>query len=149
MDNLCLRCMKLYTIADFISYKTGKINKGCRFCLKTDLQDHKIILIDDLDDLNFVEVFPKSIIIVRNFNDLDQIELIELFQDFNVEVQKHTGNSFRITKSVEDHIYAKCKYSNQLQKKKLRKDKGTILVLRNLNVKGKLRYTEMKPAVVF
>lgn len=115
--------MKLYTIADFISYKTGKINKGCRFCLKADAQDHKIILIDDLDDLNFVEIFPKSIIIVQKLYDLDQINLIELFKDFNVEVQKQTGYSFRITKSVEDHIYAKCRYSDKLQTKKIEKRK--------------------------
>jgi len=54
MDNFCLKCMNYYPISDFLSLKTGNLNKRCRFCLKSDLpletESILFIKIDDLDD---------------------------------------------------------------------------------------------------
>jgi hypothetical protein len=145
--------MNYYPISDFLSLKTGNLNKRCRFCLKSDLpletESILFIKIDDLDDLNFEIFFPKSIIIVQKLYDLDHINLVELFQDFNDEICRKTGYSFRITKSVEDHLYAKCRYSDEIQTKKIEKRQRNNFGAQKFECKGEIRYKEIKPALVF
>ena len=44
-------------------------------------------------------------------------DLKELFKELNFNILQSTGLYFRTTNIDNDHLYAKCRYGNNLQKK--------------------------------
>ena len=143
---LCVKCQTFYSFAEFLNFKTGKLNKTCSICLGTKhAQIGKIVILDNFSDIDFQDLFPEAIVIISDSQDFEYIDLKELFNDLNNECFEKTGYKFRITQITENHIYSKCRYSDKIQatevtdrkRKNFGKEKfnccGILYIHRNLN----------------
>lgn len=140
----CNKCAQTRNYEQMLSARTGRVNKLCHICLNHPIQQIKPIIINDMEEISFKEfgMQEKLCIIIEN----DDVNLKELFQELNYNILEVTGLFFRTTDSQNnDHLYAKCRYSDLIQKRVVEKRKrnnfgtqkyscgGTLNIHRNSN----------------
>jgi hypothetical protein len=140
----CNKCAQTRNYEEMLNSRTGKVNKLCHICLNNPIQKIKTIIFNDMEEISFMEfgMKRKLCIIIEN----DDGDLKELFQELNYNILDSTGLFFRCTDyQNNDHLYAKCRYSDKLQKRLVEKRKrnnfgtqkyccnGTVNIHRNSN----------------
>lgn len=116
---LCVKCGNVFKINDFINFSTGNINKTCCTCLQKRQEEIPVVLVSDFADIHFDIQKGKNIYIITEVQDLDSVDLKEIFDDLNIEFLESSGIKFRTTKTATDHLYSKCIYSQDMQKREL------------------------------
>lgn len=114
---LCVRCQKVSSFEHFTNFNTGKLNKTCRCCLGNtpSTPAKRVIVLKSFCDMNFSDLFPETILVVTESEDLETLDLKDIFNDLNTECIEQTGYNFRVIQTTEDHIYSKCRYSDKIQ----------------------------------
>ena len=118
----CNKCTQVRNYEQMINSRTGKINKLCNTCLRNQIEKMDIIPVESVEDISFTKftMTQRIAFIIENDEDFD---LKELFKELNFNILQSTGLYFRTTNIDKDHLYAKCRYGNNLQKKVVEKRK--------------------------
>lgn len=151
----CHKCAQNRNYEQMLNSRTGKVNKLCHLCLNNPIEQIKTIIVNDIEDISFMGfgMKEKLCIIIEN----EDGDLKEIFQELNYNILEVTGLFFRCTDyQNNDHLYAKCRYSDKIQKRLVEKRKrnnfgtqkyccgGTLNIHRNANTISILFNHEME-----